>query len=135
MHSGISERLYFPCPFVGGGGWGQLGETRDEHVSLAGPRGGSVAAVQLLRLPFLQILCVLSHHLPNKQEGIKRPDWMGDPKWLRSHYAVINYPAAIMKPLDERKKGRGPPTGNDYGVTHFGSRDQINETLEIKCGH
>lgn len=131
MHSGISERLYFPCPFVGGGAGDSL---EKPEMSMYHWQGLGVAA-WLLRLPFLQILCVLSHHLPNKQEGIKRPDWMGDPKWLRSHYAVINYPAAIMKPLDERKKGRGPPTGNDYGVTHFGSRDQINETLEIKCGH
>lgn len=66
--------------------WGQLREIRDEHLSLARPRGAPWAAF------CTHIVCAFP--MTNKQEGIKMPDWMRDPKQLCSHYVVINYPAA-----------------------------------------
>lgn len=89
-----------------------------------------MAAAQLLRLPALLALRVLSHHFPNKQEGIKS-GLDGRPQTAPLPIRSDQLPSGTQAAFGAQKKGW---TGNDYAVKRFGSGEQISETLEIKCG-
>lgn len=90
-----------------------------------------MAAAQLLRLPALLTLRVLSHHFPNKQEGIKKSGLDGRPQTAPLPVRSDKLPSSTQAAFGAQQKGW---TGSDYAVTRFGSGEQISETFEIKCG-